>query len=42
VNLLRIDFDALGERAEVIAAIAAALGPHALAGVPGEGLERLR
>jgi hypothetical protein len=29
-----IDFDALGERAEVIAAVASAISPHALAGLP--------
>src|SRR3974390_3590887 len=29
-NLFRVNFDALGERAEVIAAVAAALGSHAL------------
>jgi hypothetical protein len=37
-----IHFDPLGERAEVIAAVAAALGPHALAGGPGKRLESLR
>jgi hypothetical protein len=31
----------LGERAEVIAAVAAAIGQHALAGCPGKGLESL-
>jgi len=31
---LRIDFDALGERAKVIAAVAAALGSHLLAKRP--------
>jgi len=31
----------LGERAKVIAAVAASLGPHPLAGRPGKGLERL-
>ena len=36
-----IDFDPLGERAEVIAAVASALGPHALAGCPGKRLEGL-
>ena len=41
-NLFRIDFNALGECAEVVAAIAAALGAHALAGLPGECFERLR
>ena len=37
-----IAFDALGERAEVIAAVAAVLGSHALAGCPGKRLERFR
>ena len=37
-----IDFDALGERAKMIAAVAAVLGPHALAGRPGKRLESLR
>jgi len=36
-----IDFDPLGERAKVIAALAAAIDPHALAGYPGKRLERL-
>ena len=35
-----VDFDALGERAEVIAAVAAAIGPHSLAGGPGKRLQR--
>src|SRR5260221_7055695 len=35
-----IDFDPLGERAEVIAAVAATIDPHSLAGCPGD-LERL-
>src|SRR5882757_7482218 len=37
-----IDFDALGERAKMIAAVAAVLGPHAPAGCPGKRLESLR
>jgi hypothetical protein len=37
-----IDFDALGERAEVIAAVATAIGPHTLARRPGKRLERFR
>src|SRR5258706_2456618 len=37
-----IDFDALGERAQVIAAVAAAIGAHALAGCSGKCLESLR
>ena len=41
-NFFRVDFDALGERAEGVAAVAAALGPHAPAGLPGERLEGLR
>jgi hypothetical protein len=36
-----IDFDALGERAEVVAAVASALGPHPLAGGPGKRLKGL-
>jgi hypothetical protein len=32
----------LGERAKVIAAVAAGLGAHAPAGLPGKRLERLR
>jgi hypothetical protein len=40
-QFLLIDFDALGKRAEVIAAIAAAIGPHALAGSPGKRLQSL-
>src|SRR6266699_978395 len=36
-----IDFDALGERAEVVAAVAAAIDPQALAGRPGKRLEGL-
>jgi hypothetical protein len=35
-NFFRVHFDALGERAEVIAAVAAALGAHTPAGLPGE------
>lgn len=38
-KFLRVDFDALGQRAKVIAAIAAALGPHSLARRPGKGLD---
>jgi hypothetical protein len=41
-NLLRIDFDALGECAKVVATIAAAFCPHPLAGLPGERFESLR
>ena len=41
-NSLRIDFDPFGERAEVVAAVAARLRPHTLAGRPGECLEGLR
>ena len=41
-NFFRIHFDALGQRAEVVAAVAARLGSHALAGVAGEGFQRLR
>jgi hypothetical protein len=37
-----IDFDALGERAKMIAAVAPVLGPRALAGCPGKRLESLR
>jgi hypothetical protein len=40
-NFLRVDFDALGECAEVIAAVAARLGPHAPAGLLGERFEDL-
>src|ERR1700681_4271864 len=36
-----VDFDPLSERAEVIAAVAAAVGPHPLAGRPGKRLESL-
>jgi hypothetical protein len=32
-SFLLIDFDPLGQRAKVIAAVAAAIGPHALAGL---------
>jgi len=39
---LRVDFDALGERAKAIAPVAAALGPHPLAGRSGKSLDRLR
>ena len=35
------DFDALGERAEVVAPVATAVGAHSLAGVPGECFEGL-
>jgi len=35
---MRVDLDALRERAEVIAAVPARVGPHALAGLPGERL----
>jgi len=38
---LGVDFDVLGECAEVIAAVADALGPHALAGLPGKRFEGL-
>src|SRR5262245_43608487 len=41
-NFFRVDFDALGERAQVVATVAAALGAHPSAGLPGECLERLR
>jgi hypothetical protein len=41
-NFFRADFDALSERAEVIATVAARLGPHPLAGSPGECFESLR
>jgi hypothetical protein len=41
-NFFRVHLDALGERAEVVAAVAAALRPHALPGLPGERLESLR
>ena len=34
-KFLGVDFDALGERAQVIAAVAAALGPHLLASAAG-------
>jgi hypothetical protein len=37
-SFLRVDFDALGERAQIIAAVAAALGPHPLAGRSGNDL----
>jgi hypothetical protein len=40
-NFFRVHFDALGERAEVIAPVATALGPHALPSLPGERPERL-
>jgi hypothetical protein len=36
------DLDALGERAEMVAAIAAAIDPDALARRPGEPLDHLR
>ena len=36
--MFRIDFDALGERAEVVAAVAAAVDPDALAGGPDEAV----
>ena len=35
---MRVDLDALRERAEVIAAVPARVGPHALAGLLGERL----
>jgi tetratricopeptide (TPR) repeat protein len=35
-NFLRVDFDALCKRTEVIPAVAAAVGAHAPAGLPGE------
>src|SRR6267143_2633061 len=40
-QLFLVDFDALGERAKVIAAVATAIGSHPLAGCPGKGLEGL-
>jgi Cft2 family RNA processing exonuclease len=39
--IILVDFDPLGERAEVIAAVAAAICPHALAGCPGKRFESL-
>ena len=36
-----IDFDALAERAKVIAAVASAVRPHPLAGCPGKRFESL-
>jgi hypothetical protein len=36
VDLAVGNFDALGERAEAISAVAAAVDPYALTGVPGE------
>jgi hypothetical protein len=41
MRIFLIDFDALGECAEMIAAVTAALGPHPLAGCPGKGLDSL-
>jgi hypothetical protein len=41
-NLFRVHFDPLDQRAEVIATVAAALGPHAPSGLAGEGHEHLR
>lgn len=41
-NFLRIHFDTLGECAQVIATVAAALGPRPLARLPGEGFGSLR
>jgi len=35
-NFFRVDFDAPSERAQVIATIAAVLGAHSLASLPGE------
>src|SRR5579863_3135939 len=40
-QFFRIDFAMLGERAKIIAPIAAALGPRTLAGDPGKDLDRL-
>ncbi len=40
-NFLRVHLDALGERAEVVATVAAALGPHALAGGPAKSFQSL-
>jgi hypothetical protein len=41
-NFFRINFDALSERAEVIAAVASRLDSHMPAGLPGERIECLR
>lgn len=41
-NFFGVDFDALGERAQVVAAVAARLGPCAPADLPGKRLEGLR
>ena len=38
-NLFRVYLDALGERAEVVAAVAARLGPYAPAGLAGDRFE---
>src|SRR5262245_57888182 len=40
-NFFRVHFDALGERAEVIATVAAAVGAHSFAGLSGERFESL-
>ena len=39
-NIFRVALDALREGAQVVAAVAATLGSHAVAGDPGEGLQR--
>ena len=41
-NFFRVHLDALGERAQVIATVAAAGGPHSFAGLRGERFEGLR
>ena len=38
-ELLPLDLDTPGEHAKVVAAIAAALGPHALSGLPSEDFD---
>src|SRR5262249_20881187 len=41
-NPFRVNFDSLSERAQVVATVAAALGPHTLASRPGKRFESLR
>jgi hypothetical protein len=41
-NFVRVGLNALDERAEMVTAVAARLGPHPLAGLPSERLEGLR
>jgi len=41
-NFFRVHLDALGQRAQVVPAVTAPVGPHPPAGLAGEGFERLR